>query len=565
MKEDSEIAREAKLKPIQEIALKMGLAENAIEFYGSYKAKLNLDFCLQCMDKPNGKLILVTATSPTPAGEGKTTNTIGLVDALNKIGKKTAGALREPSLGPVFGMKGGATGGGKAQVVPADDINLHFTGDFHAITSAHNMLMALLDNALFHRKIELNPKRILWNRVLDVNDRSIRNVVVGLGGSMDGVAHESSFDITAASEIMAILCLSKNISELKEKIGNIILGIDYSGKAVRCRDLGVQGAITALLKDAIKPNLVQTLEHNPIFIHGGPFANIAQGSNSILATSIALKLNDIVVTEAGFGADLGAEKFFNIVSPYGGFSPNLVVIITTIRALKMHGGALLERVKQEDVELLRNGLPNLGRHLENMRKFGVGIVVALNKFPSDTKAEIDLVEQFCKDHQTPFAVSMVYEKGGEGGEQLANLVVQQLENSKDSAKQLYSWKDSVELKIKTITQEIYGAKEIEYEPEALEDIQFIKSLQLCNLPICMAKNQFSFTDDPKKMGAPTGFTIKIRRVLIAAGAGFLIPLTGKMLRMPGLPKIPAAESIDVDHYGHIFHSELYINDLISAY
>ena len=552
MKQDQEIAREAKLKPIQEIAAKMGVAESALELYGYHKAKINLEYCMKCAERPMGKLVLVSAISPTPAGEGKTTTTIGLVEGLCKLGKRASGALREPSLGPVFGIKGGATGGGHAQVVPSDDINLHFTGDFHAITSAHNMLAALLDNALFHRKIEINPKRILWNRVVDVNDRAIRNIIVGLGGPMDGVPHESSFDITASSEIMAILSLSKNISELKQKIGNIILGFDHGGKAVRCNDLGVTGAITALLKDAIKPNIVQTLEHNPIFIHGGPFANIAQGSNSIIATRLALRLNDIVVTEAGFGSDLGAEKFFDLVCPYGGFTPSLMVLVATVRALKMHGGALMERLQQEDLLTLQKGLVNLERHLENAKKFGVDCIIALNKFPSDTDAEINMIHDFCNGVGVQMALSEVFEKGGEGGLELADLVVKRLEANTTKFHPLYDWKEKVETKIEKIAREIYRAEQIEYEPEALEDIQFIKSIKLCDLPICMAKNQYSFSDDPKKMGAPTGFSLKIRRVLIAAGAGFLIPLTGKILRMPGLPKIPAAESIDIDHYGRVF-------------
>ncbi|MBN2154860.1 MAG: formate--tetrahydrofolate ligase [Candidatus Lokiarchaeota archaeon] len=552
MKQDQEIAHESKMMPIQKIAAKMGIPESEIEYYGEYKAKIKMDFCLKCDDRPNGKLILVSAISPTSAGEGKTTTTIGLVEALCKLGKRAAGALRQPSLGPVFGIKGGATGGGHAQVVPADDINLHFTGDFHAITSAHNMLTALLDNAIYQRKIEINPKRILWNRVLDINDRALRNIIVGLGGPLDGVSHQSSFDITAASEIMAILCLSKNISELREKLGNIILGYNYGGKAIHASDLGVTGAITVLLKDVIKPNLVQTLEHNPIFIHGGPFANIAQGSSSIIATRMALKLNDYVVTEAGFGSDLGAEKFFNLVCPYGGFTPSLMVLVATIRALKMHGGVNMERIKQEDLVALEKGMVNLGRHLENAKKFGIDTVVALNYFPSDTKDEIEMVRNYCKEKDFPIAVSYVYEKGGSGGEELANIVIQRLEEERTQFKYLYDWKDSVENKINTIAKEIYRAEKVEFEAEALEDLQFIKGLKLCDLPICMAKTQMSFSDDPNQLGAPTGFTMKVRRILIAAGAGFLIPLTGKILRMPGLPKFPAAESIDIDHYGRIF-------------
>lgn len=552
MKQNQEIAREAKLMPIQDIAAKMGIPESELEYYGEYKAKIKMDFCLKCDDRPNGKLILVSAISPTAAGEGKTTITIGLVEALCKLGKRTTGTLRQPSLGPVFGIKGGATGGGRAQVVPADDINLHFTGDFHAITSAHNMLAALLDNAIYQRKIEINPKRILWNRVVDINDRALRNIIVGLGGPLDGVSHQSSFDITAASEIMAILCLSKNISELREKIGNIILGFDYKGKPIHASNLGVTGSITVLMKDAIKPNLVQTLENNPIFIHGGPFANIAQGSNSIIATRMALKLNDYVVTEAGFGSDLGAEKFFNLVCPYAGFKPSLMVLVATIRALKMHGGANMERIRQEDLISLEKGLVNLNRHLENAQKFGIDTIVALNHFPSDTKDEIEVVRKYCEEKGISMAVSDVFEKGGDGGEELAKIVIQHLEEDRTQFTTLYDWKDTVENKISIIAKEIYRAENVEFESEALEDLQCIKDLKLCDLPICMAKTQMSFSDDPKQLGAPEGFVIKIRRILIAAGAGFLIPLTGKILRMPGLPKFPSAESIDIDHYGRIF-------------
>ncbi len=552
MKQDHDFAREAEMLPIRDIALKMDIPESAIEYYGQYKAKINMDFCLKCEERPNGKLILVSAISPTTAGEGKTTTSIGLVEGLCKIGKKAAGVLREPSLGPVYGSKGGATGGGRAQVMPSDDINLHFTGDFHAITSAHNMLAALLDNGIYQRKVKINPKRIVWNRVVDINDRALRNIIVGLGSATDGVAHESSYDITAASEIMAILCLSKNLSELKEKIGNIILGYDYREKPIHTSNLGVAGGITVLLKDAIKPNLVQTLENNPIFIHGGPFANIAQGSNSIIATRLAMKLNDFVVTEAGFGSDLGAEKFFNLVSPYAGFSPSLMVLVATIRALKMHGGASMERIKQEDLTALEKGMVNLGRHLENAKKFGVDTVVALNRFPSDTVDEIESIRKFCEEKEVPMAVSEVFEKGGAGGEDLAKIVVQRLEEERTKYAPIYDWKDSVENKINIVAKEIYRAGKVEYETEALDDLKLIENLKLSDLPICMAKTQMSFSDNPNELGAPTGFTMKVRRVLIAAGAGFLIPLTGKILRMPGLPKIPAAESIDIDHYGRIY-------------
>jgi formate--tetrahydrofolate ligase len=552
MKQDIEIAREAELRPIYEIAAKMGIPEEALEPYGKDKAKISLEFCFKCrkQHKP-GKLILVTATSPTPAGEGKTTTSIGLTEALNRLNKQAAVCIREPSLGPVFGIKGGAAGGGYSQVVPMEDINLHFTGDLHAITSAHNSLAALMNNAIYRRKIDLDPKRILWNRVMDVNDRALRNIIVGLGGHTDGVSHQSSFDITAASELMAILCLSNNIAELKEKIGNILLGFNYAGDPVYCRDLGVEGAITVLLKDAIKPNLVQTMENNPAFVHGGPFANIAQGYNTIIAAQMALHSNDYVVTEAGFGSDLGAEKFFDLVCPYGGFEPSLTVMVTTIRALKMHGGQLLDRITLKNTETLRKGLPNLGRHLENTTKFGVDCVVALNKISSDTDEEIQIVVDYCKELGFDIAISEVWEKGGEGGESLAKLVLQHLDTGKTNYHKLYDWNLPVEEKIRIIAKEIYRADDIELSSEAIEDIKFINKLKLDNLPICIAKTQKSFSDNPNLLGAPTGFTLKIRNIIIASGAGFLIPITGKMLRMPGLPLIPAAESIDIDYDGDV--------------
>ncbi len=552
MKQDIEIAREAELRPIYEIAAKMGIPEEALEPYGKNKAKISLDFCFKCrkQHKP-GKLILVTATSPTPAGEGKTTTSIGLTEALNRLNKQAAVCIREPSLGPVFGIKGGAAGGGYSQVVPMEDINLHFTGDLHAITSAHNSLAALMNNAIYRRKIDIDPKRILWNRVMDVNDRALRNIIVGLGGHTDGVSHQSSFDITAASELMAILCLSNNIAELKEKIGNILLGFNFAGDPVYCRDLGVEGAITVLLKDAIKPNLVQTMENNPAFVHGGPFANIAQGYNTIIAAQMALHSNDYVVTEAGFGSDLGAEKFFDLVCPYGGFTPSLTVMVTTIRALKMHGGQLLDRITLKNTETLRKGLPNLGRHLENTTKFGVDCVVALNKIMSDTDEETQIVVDYCKELGFDAAISEVWEKGGEGGEELAKLVLKHLEAGKTDYHKIYDWNLPVEDKIRIIAKEIYRADDIELLDEAVEDIKFINKLKLDNLPICIAKTQKSFSDNPKLLGAPTGFTMKVRRVIIASGAGFLIPITGKMLRMPGLPLIPAAESIDIDYDGDV--------------
>ena len=551
MKPDIEIAREARMLPITQIAARIGIPERALELYGPYKAKINLNYCLNCMEQPPGKLILVTATSPTPAGEGKTTTCIGLTEAMNRLNRQTAVCLREPSLGPVFGIKGGAAGGGFSQCVPMEDINLHFTGDLHAITSAHNTLAALLNNAIYQHKIELDPKKILWNRVLDVNDRALRNIVVGLGKSTDGVTHESGFDITAASEIMAILCLARNLSDLKEKLGNILLGFDYKNKPVFCRDLGVAGALTVLLKDAIKPNLVQTMENNPAFIHGGPFANIAQGTNSIMATRFALRTNDYVITEAGFGSDLGAEKFFNLVSPYGGFTPDLTVITTTIKALKMHGGQPLDRIKQENLIALSDGLSNLGRHISNLKKFHIPVVVAVNKYSFDSPQEIEMVFEYCKQLGVDIALSEVWEKGGGGGEDLARIVLKNLDSYSEGFTPLYEWNSSVEDKIITVAREIYGAKNVEFESEALQDIKDITQLKLNSLPICIAKTQKSFSDDPTKFGAPEGFTLRIRRILINAGAGFLIPIAGTMLRMPGLPMKPAAESIDIDYDGDV--------------
>jgi formate--tetrahydrofolate ligase len=552
MKEDIEIARQAKLEPIEKIAEKLSIPEEALEYYGKYKAKIDIKYCLDCKkSNGKGKLILVSAISPTPAGEGKTTTSIGLSDALNKIGIKSSVVLREPSLGPVFGIKGGATGGGYSQCIPMEDINLHFTGDMHAITSAHNTLAALLNNALYRHKIEMDPKKILWNRVMDVNDRALRHIIIGLGRSTDGVSHETGFDITAASEIMAILCLSNNILELKEKIGNILLGFNFSDEPIYCKDISVEGAITALLKDALKPNLVQTLENNPAFIHGGPFANIAQGTNSILATQVALRTSDITVTEAGFGSDLGAEKFFDLVCPYGGFSPDLMVLVATIRALKMHGGQSLDRIKQENLESLEKGLENLGRHLDNMKKFGMKGIVAINKFSSDTEAEISLVKEYCASKGFKVSLSEMWEKGSEGGLELAKMVNDTLEKNNITYHPIYDWNSSVEEKIRTIAQEIYGADDIEIIDEAINDLKLIKKLKLSNLPICIAKTQKSFSDDPTRMGAPKGFKLKVRKILIASGAGFLIPLTGNILRMPGLPMKPAAESIDIDYDGDI--------------
>jgi len=552
LKPDIEIARAAKIKPIVEIAATLGIPEQAVDLYGKTKAKINMDYCTTCKKTTKqGKLILVTATSPTPAGEGKTTTSIGLTEALNLLNKQTTVCLREPSLGPVFGIKGGAAGGGYSQVIPMEDINLHFTGDLHAITSAHNTLAALLDNAIYRHKVEIDPKRILWNRVMDVNDRSLRDVIVGLGRFTNGIAYETSFDITAASEIMAILCLSNNIMQLKEKIGNILLGFSTAGHPVYARDLGVEGSLTVLLKDAIMPNLVQTMEGNPAFIHGGPFANIAQGANSILATNTSMHVSDITVTEAGFGSDLGAEKFFDLVCPYGGFSPDLMVLVTTIRALKYHGGQPLGRLKSENLTALSEGLANLGRHLDNSKKYGVDCVVALNKFSSDTAEEIELISDYCHAKGFDIALSEVWEKGGEGGQELGKLVLQHLEDDKSHYHPLYDWTDTIENKIRKVATEIYGAAEIELSSEAKEDIKLIQDLKLNELPICIAKTQKSFSDDPTLLGAPEGWTLKVQRILIASGAGFLIPITGKILRMPGLPMQPAAENIDIDYDGDI--------------
>ncbi|MHA1583895.1 MAG: formate--tetrahydrofolate ligase [Promethearchaeota archaeon] len=551
MKPDIEIARTAHIKPISEIAAKMGIPEDALIHYGKDKAKINLDFCSDAKKRKEGKLILVSATSPTPAGEGKTTTTIGLTDALNRLGKQTAACVREPSLGPVFGIKGGAAGGGYAQAIPMEDINLHFTGDMHAITSAHNTLAALVDNAAYRNKIDIDPKRLLWNRVMDVNDRSLREVILGMGRPTNGVMHGSSFDITAASEIMAILCLSNNIMQLKEKIGNILLGFSSAGDPVYCKNLGVEGSITVLLKDAIMPNLVQTIENNPVFIHGGPFANIAQGYNTIIAAQLAIRTNDIVITEAGFGSDLGAEKFFDLVSPYGGFHPDLMVLVTTIRALKMHGKQPLARIKQENLNRLEKGLSNLGKHLDNSKKYGMDCVVCLNKFSSDTQAEIKLVKEYCNAKGFDMALSELWEKGGEGGEELGKMVIQHLEEEKTQYHPLYDWTAHVEDKIKKVATEIYGADDVEFAKEAIEDIEFIKKLKLTKLPICIAKTQKSLSEDPTLLGAPKGWKLHVRRILIASGAGFLIPLTGRMLRMPGLPMHPAAENIDIDYDGDV--------------
>ena len=549
---DLEIAKQIELKHIKTIAEKLGLHEDDIEMYGKYKAKLpqtKID-----MDKVNkSNLILVTAISPTPAGEGKTTMSIGLSEGLNQIGKQTTVVLREPSLGPVFGIKGGATGGGYSQVLPMEDINLHFTGDFAAIEKAHNLLSAVLDNNIQSKtnSLGIDARTVTWKRVMDMNDRSLRNIVVGLGGPLQGVPREAGFDITAASEIMAILCLSDDLADLKRRLGNIFVGYTMDRKPVYARDLKVEGAMAALLKDAVKPNLVQTIEGNPAIIHGGPFANIAQGTNSVIATRMGMSLSDYTVTEAGFGADLGAEKFLDIKCQSAGLSPKAVVLTTTIRALKYHGGADLKTLTEENVDALKKGLPNLEKHLENVRQFNIVPIIAVNKFITDSDAEVATIEAFAKANNVRFALAEVWEKGGKGALELAQQVVEVVESGESNFTPLYDWEQDVETKIKTIATKIYGAADVEYAAKARKDLRTIAALGLENLPICMAKTQKSLSDDPKLIGRPTGFTITIREIEIAAGAGFLIPITGDMMRMPGLPAHPASENISIDNEGNI--------------
>jgi len=552
MKTDIEIAHSIKMKHIREIASFLGLSEEDIELYGRYKAKIPLDF-IDFEKVKKSKLILVSAITPTPAGEGKTTTSIGLTQALNRLGKKTTVVLREPSLGPVFGVKGGAAGGGYSQVVPMEDINLHFNGDFDAVEKAHNLLAALIDNHIHQKNddLKIDPRTIHWKRVIDMNDRSLRNVVVGLGGKEHGVPRETGFDITAASEIMAILCLADDINDLKKRLGNIFVGYSLDKKPVFAKDLKANGAMAALLKDAIKPNLVQTLEGNPAIIHGGPFANIAQGTNSVIATRMGLSLSDYVVTEAGFGFDLGAEKFFDIKCKYANLSPHAVVLVATIRALKMHGGLGLKEISKPAPEFVEKGLENLEKHIENMMLFNVCPVVALNKFPTDTEEEIEIVRQKCKDLNVKFALSEVWEKGGEGGLELAEHVIDAVEKCNSVFEPLYDWNWSVELKIETIAKKIYGARAIDYLPHAKKDLKNIYKLGFDKLPICMAKTQKSLSDNPKLVGRPKDFVITVREIQIASGAGFIIPITGDIMRMPGLPKHPAAEAIDIDENGNI--------------
>jgi len=552
MKSDIEIAQSTEMKPITEIAQMVGLTEDDIEQYGKYKAKVKLNVLERLKDRENGKLVLVTAITPTPAGEGKTTTTVGLGQALNRLNKKAVIALREPSLGPTMGIKGGAAGGGYSQVVPMEDINLHFTGDIHAIGIAHNLLSATIDNHIKQgNELGIDPTQVSWPRVVDMNDRALRNIIVGLGGKANGVPREDSFMITVASEIMAVLCLANSITELKEKIGKIVIGYSYNGEAITTRDLKVEGAMTALLKDAIKPNLVQTLENTPAFIHGGPFANIAHGCNSVMATGLALKLGDIAVTEAGFGADLGAEKFFNIKCRYAGLKPDATVIVATVRALKMHGGIPKDKLAEEDLEALAAGFENLEKHLENITKFGVPMVVAINRFPGDTEAELEFIRERCQEMGVPVALSEVWAKGGEGGLELAEKVLKVLEKKENNFHFLYDLELSLQEKIEKIAREIYGADGVDFSSKALKQLKEYTRLGYEKLPICMAKTQSSISDDPSLKGRPTGFKLSVREVNLSAGAGFIVPLTGPVLTMPGLPGKPAAEAIDIDAEGRI--------------
>lgn len=549
---DIEIAQAAKMKPVMELARELGIQEDEVELYGKYKAKISLDVYRRLKDRPDGKLILVTAITPTPAGEGKTTTSVGLTDALARLGKRVMVCLREPSLGPSFGIKGGAAGGGYAQVVPMEDINLHFTGDIHAVTYAHNLLAAMVDNHLQQgNALNIDPRTITWRRVIDLNDRALRNIVIGLGGKANGVPRETGFDISVASEVMACLCLASDLMDLKERFSRIVVGYTYDGKPVTAGDLEAQGSMALLMKDAIKPNLVQTLENTPAFIHGGPFANIAHGCNSITATKTALKLADYVVTEAGFGADLGAEKFYDVKCRYAGFKPDATVIVATVRALKMHGGVPKADLAAENLEALREGFANLEKHIENIGKFGVPAVVAINAFPTDTEAELDLLYELCTKAGAEVALSEVWAKGGEGGLDLARKVLHTLETRPSNFHVLYSLDLSIKDKIARIATEIYGADGVNYTAEADKAIQRYESLGYGNLPVVMAKTQYSLSDDMTKLGRPRNFTITVREVRLSAGAGFIVPITGAIMTMPGLPKRPAACNIDIDADGVI--------------
>ena len=552
MKTDIQIAQEAQMLPIKEVAANAGITEDDLEFYGKYKAKLSEDFWDKIKDNPDGKLVLVTAINPTPAGEGKTTTSVGLGQAFAKLDKKAIIALREPSLGPCFGIKGGAAGGGYAQVVPMEDLNLHFTGDFHAITSANNLLAAMLDNHIQQgNALQIDPRRVVWKRCVDMNDRVLRNIVVGLGNKMDGMVREDHFVITVASEIMAILCLADDLQDLKRRLGRIIVAYNFNGDPVTADDLQATGAMTALLKDAIKPNLIQTLEHTPALVHGGPFANIAHGCNSVRATKMALKMADIAITEAGFGADLGAEKFMDIKCRKAGLKPDAVVLVATVRALKYNGGVAKADLAEENLDALKKGIVNLEKHIENIQKFGVPVIVTLNSFITDTDAENEYIRQFCEERGCEFALSEVWEKGGEGGIALAEKVLNTLENKESHFHTLYEDELSLKEKIEKISKEIYGADGVVYEPAAQKQITKIEAMGFGEFPICMAKNQYSFSDDAKKLGRPENFDIHIREVYVDAGAGFVVALTGSVMTMPGLPKVPAANNIDVSEDGKI--------------
>ena len=549
---DIEIAKQADIKPISDIAEKLGISADELEFYGKYKAKLPLSLLKKYENKEDGKLILVTAINPTPAGEGKTTVTVGLGEAMNRIGKKAVIALREPSMGPVFGIKGGAAGGGYAQVIPMEDINLHFTGDMHAITAANNLLCAIIDNHIQQgNELRIDPRRILFKRCLDMNDRALRNVVIGLGGKVNGVPREDGFMITVASEIMAILCLSSGIKDLKDRLGSILTAYTYDGTPVYARDLNAVGSMAALLKDAIKPNLVQTLENTPALMHGGPFANIAHGCNSVTATRLALKLGDYCITEAGFGADLGAEKFLDIKCRCAGLKPSCVVIVATIRALKYNGGVPKAELSKENTVALKNGIVNLETHIENMRKYGLPVVVAINRFATDTEAEIETIEAFCKEKDVPVSLTEVFARGGEGGKELAEKVVKTIETKEAHFKPIYDEKLSIKEKLNVLAKEIYRAGDVVFTSNAEKAISEIEKLGKDKLPICVAKTQYSLSVDPQKLGSPKGFTLTVRDVRLSAGAGFIVALTGDIMTMPGLPKQPAAYKIDVDDDGNV--------------
>lgn len=552
MKTDIQIAQEAEMLPIREVAAQLQIAEDDLELYGKYKAKLSDELMEKVKENKDGKLILVTAINPTPAGEGKTTTSVGLGEAFGKMGKKAVLALREPSLGPCFGIKGGAAGGGYAQVVPMEELNLHFTGDFHAITSANNLLAALLDNHIQQgNELQIDPRQVVWKRCLDMNDRVLRNIVVGLGSKMDGMVREDHFVITVASEVMAVLCLADDMADLKKRLGRMIVAYNFAGKPVTADDLQATGAMAALLKDALKPNLIQTLEHTPAIVHGGPFANIAHGCNSVRATKTALKLADYVVTEAGFGADLGAEKFLDIKCRMAGLKPDAVVLVATVRALKYNGGVPKSELSQENLEALQKGIVNLEKHIENLQKFGVPVVVTLNSFITDTQAETDYIEQFCKERGCEFALSEVWEKGGEGGIALAEKVLETLEGKESNFKPIYEDCLPLKEKIEIVAKEIYGADGVSYSPAAEKELKRIEELGMGHFPVCMAKTQYSLSDDQTKLGRPQGFTVNVREAYVSAGAGFVVAVTGAIMTMPGLGKTPAAYGIDVDDNGVI--------------